>query len=373
MRSRKSPRMPVVVDGLEVGSLYLRYRKWWFDCRANGVRRFLNLRTGDIEEAIRRAKVEAEKAPPIPTAGVLANSPRPKTLEDALEAYEDEYRKEYKKTSLDRMLQTVRPFVASVGPTRPPYVITRAKFKELRGQLAERIDKGEITPATANGELRRAKAFANWLRQEELIEDNPTFKIRRFKEHTVALEAPSPIAVENLLEKFQGMWLHDFALVLAEVGLRPSEALHVRACDVDSEKRLLHICAWGDWTVKDYEFRKLALNPTAYAVLLRLRVAAANPEAVLFPNSEGNPLEYHNFKTQHWRPIVGRKAAVTPYGLRHYFASRAAMSGWPVERLSKYLGHADLQTTLKYYADIRALSEVGAPPETTNGRAIAAE
>lgn len=364
--AKKSAAIPVLVEGVQVGSLRLRYKTWQFRYRANGIPRAATLRgVRDLEEALRRAKVMVAQTQSLPTAQAVDLMRKPKTLGDALCLYEEEYEKEFKKTSLARVRQTVRPFVAFVGGSRPPYAITRDHLKVWRSKLADRLVKGGITPATANGELRRAKAFVNWLRQEELVDGNPTFKIRRFKEHSVALEAPSPAAIESLLEKVRRTWLHDYVIVLAEVGLRPSEALHLRSCDVDAEKRLLHIRAWGGWTVKDYEFRKLALNDTAYAVLLRLKLAAVSPESVLFPNSEGTPIEYHNFKTQHWRPLVGRGDVISPYDLRHYFATKAAVSGWPIERLSKYLGHASLATTMKYYADMRALSEVGAPPETT--------
>jgi hypothetical protein len=43
--------------------------------------------------------------------------------------------------------------------------------------------------------------------------------------------------------------------------------------------------------VKDYEYRKLALNDTAYAVVLRLKLAASCAESILFPNSEGKPID----------------------------------------------------------------------------------
>jgi integrase len=53
------------------------------------------------------------------------------------------------------------------------------------------------------------------------------------------------------------------------------------------------------------------------------------------------------------------------YDLRHYFATHAVRAGWAIEKLSKYLGHSSVTTTQRYYADMRALTEVGAPPVLT--------
>ena len=40
--------------------------------------------------------------------------------------------------------------------------------------------------------------------------------------------------------------------------------------------------------------------------------------------------------------------AVTPHMLRHYFANERRKAGWPIERISKALGHKHIKTTERY-------------------------
>jgi integrase len=66
---------------------------------------------------------------------------------------------------------------------------------------------------------------------------------------------------------------------------------------------------------------------------------------------------YHELK----KKLPQNLAWVGLYEFRHYFATEAVKRGWPAEKLRLYLGHADIATTLKYYADVKA-EQVGAPP-----------
>jgi integrase/recombinase XerD len=363
MRRKKSSRVPVVVACIEVGSLYLRHRRWWFDCRANGVRRFINLRTEDLEEAVRKAKDEAAIAPPVPTPHTPESPTRPRTLEDALDLFEKDQKARNRKSSVDRIMPTLRAFVDSIGgPEKPPRIITRAHLVSWRDNRAAKVSR-----ATVNSDLTRVKGFVNFLRVEGLVEGDPTLKVRRLKTSSLAPRSVAVAVVEDLLKAFDGHWLRDYSIVLAEAGLRPSEGLHLRGCDLD---HLLRVRSWekGDykWEVKDYEDRSLALNERALAILLKRKLAVKEKgdDALLFPAPMGGPWDYDNM-TRLWRERRG-SIPISPYDLRHFFATHAVAAGWPIERLSRYLGHADISTTQKYYADLRALSEVGAPPVITS-------
>lgn len=366
---RKFKPVPVIVDGAQVGSLRLRYRTWQFRFRVNGIPLETTLRgVRDTREALRRAEIEFERQKSTAPQALPAVGRKPRMIADAIEIYEDAYRKEFKKSSADRAMPNVRLFGTIVGLARPTYVVMRDHLQALRTALLERLDKGEIAAATANITLKSVKAFVNWMRGEGLVDGNPTFKVKRFKIHTVARRAPSPEEVSALVERLNGHWLEDYVLLLANAGLRPSEGLHCRTCDFDQGRQILTIQAWRDertnWTVKDYEYRKLLMNGAAYEAALRRVRMTSGPQALLFPNSEGRPFDYHNFRNQVWQPVASG-FGVSPYSLRHYFATQAVLSGWPPEKLRRYLGHQDVVTTLQYYADSSAITEVGAPPETT--------
>jgi integrase len=361
VKSRKSAPIPILVDGVQVGSIRLRYRTWQFRHRANGVHKDVTLRgIRDLEEAIHKAKVIAAQAPPIPSAAPALPSTSIHSLEDALDAYEEQYAKQNRKSSLSRTMPTLRAFVEWIGKDRRPYCLVRQHLIAWRDQRAEKVSR-----ATVNSDLQRMKAFVNWLRAEGLVEGDPTFKVRKMKVPSIAKEAMSPETVEATLKALEAVpWLRDYAAVLANVGLRPQEALHIRSCDVDDKKQLLRIRAYPGWEIKDYEDRTLALNDTAYAILLRLKLATA-AEKPVFASPEGKAWEYRNFATRAWRvSLPADLKGIAPYAFRHYFATQAVARGMRIEALSRYLGHQSVLTTQRYYADMRAM-ETGAPPVTT--------
>jgi integrase len=364
---KKLTRIPVRVDGEQVGSIFLRSgsSNWWFDL-LRPFRKQFSLGTSNEDEAQELAKQKAAEAPKIPTAPTFAEKrERAKQAENlgrALVRYLRGYKKENRHSSWSRARRPLSAFVTFCGGWRKaPSVITRKVMIAYRDERAEKA-----TRATANGDLSRAKAFVNWMRAEELIEGDPTFKVKRLKMSTVAEEAISPAAVAGVIKGFGEGWLADLAVVLANVGLRPQEALNVRACDVDEKQRLLRVRPWElngyKWQVKDYEERALALNDVALAVLMK-RHKTREGEGLLWPSPTGKAWDYDNF-AKLWRKALPAtlRGMAYPYAFRHYFATQAVLAGWPIEKLSKYLGHANISTTQRYYADMRALTQIGAPP-----------
>jgi integrase len=283
-------------------------------------------------------------------------------MQEAYDWFAEEYPKTVRPTTVERILPTLREFVAFVGPDRWVSILVRAHLVGFRNKQEAR----GLSATVVNGDVTRVKVFVNMLRVEGLVLGDPTFKIKRLKTSVgkEAPEAPSAASVQELLLRVRGSWLEEYVLVLANVGLRPQEALHLRACDVVAGK-LLKVRPWtkGDykWELKDTEKRTLALNETALAVLLKRKkdLDGIAKDALLFPAPMGGVWDYDNFKKL-WDKLALQ--IIPPYDLRHYFATEAVKALWPIEKLSKYLGHSSVLTTEKYYADMKALTLIGAPP-----------
>lgn len=364
MAKRKSAPIPVVVDGLQVGSLRLRYRTWQFRFRANGIHREVTLRgVRDLEAALHRARVLAAQAPPTPIVDPLKHSLKPRTMLEALQSYEEQYTVTNRRSSAERTMPMLRAFIGWLGCDRPPYCLTRQHviaYRDLRAQSVSR--------ATVNSDLQRIKAFANWLRAEQLVDGDPCCMVKKLKVATIAKRSLPPEIVTALMRGFaSNEWLLDYTTLLLNTGLRPQEGLRIRACDVDVEHPLLHVRAYEGWEIKDNEDRTLALNHPAYAALLRRKQSAASEEAPVFAAPKGGAWDYRRFVSRVWRPmLVGHLKGIAPYALRHYFASQAVAKGWSIEKLSRYLGHQSITTTQRYYVDMRSLTETGAPPIVTD-------
>lgn len=350
--------------------IYWRHQTAWLDARPLGLPR-QSLKTHDQDEAIRKGvkiiqewkAATAKTAQPIvvplvPAETIIQQTPTKGlgeyTLLQASKLYEAWYKKHNRWSSYQRTLPVLNSFLAWVGNDRPVSALSRRLVSSWFEKRAE-----SVSPFTANGDLTRISGFCSFMLAEEMIDKNPCYKIRKLKTRTTAKAARTQEEVTALMKRLEGHWLHDYANLLLQTGMRPGEGLHIRACDVDETKKLLRLRAWGEWELKDSEDRALALNAVAWEICKRLKDRIAKPEGLLFPTPTGFAWDIDNW-SKVWRLKAGKGFGA--YDLRHLFASRAVEAGWPLEKLSRYMGHADTKTTMRYYADMRALSEVGAPP-----------
>ncbi|HEV2418918.1 MAG TPA: site-specific integrase [Terriglobia bacterium] len=160
--------------------------------------------------------------------------------------------------------------------------------------------------------------------------------------------------------------LRDVARLMLETGIRPQEAMSLRAKDIDLKRRLVHIAAPDRAPAimgKTFNAaRSLPLNGAALAVLERRMMNHAGgcahdawrpgrfqPEAFLFP-SESKTGRLECLAKTHHRAV--RRARISPpfrlYDLRHTFATRAAELGVALPVLAALLGHSEISMTMRY-------------------------
>jgi integrase len=127
-------------------------------------------------------------------------------------------------------------------------------------------------------------------------------------------------------------------------GLRLSEVLALRIADIDGERRLLRI-EQG----KGAKDRLVPLSPTLLEAL-RGYWRLYRPREWLFPGHAGKHLSETALQKTYLQ--AKRRAGVTKAGgihaLRHAYATHQLAAGLQVERLQRLMGHACIQTTLRY-------------------------
>ena len=137
--------------------------------------------------------------------------------------------------------------------------------------------------------------------------------------------------------------------VLWRAGLRVSELLALRPCDISDTIRVRH--GKGD------KARTVGLDSEAVAIvgqwLERRKSLGLDGRTTLFCTLQGKPL-----KTNAIRELLKRLCAkagivkrVTPHTWRHTFASNAARQ-LPVHYVQQALGHSSLDTTARYISNI---------------------
>jgi integrase len=150
-------------------------------------------------------------------------------------------------------------------------------------------------------------------------------------------------AISDALATYRGA-AADAVRLLMLTGCRPSEALHSRWEEFDTEA--------GYWIkpsshVKQRQTHKLPLNPAALELIERLRSTRRTSSPWLFHGDvPGQPLKSLFRVWEHVRRYTG--IAGRPYDLRHSFASVGAGGGLSLLIIGKLLGHSRAATTSKY-------------------------
>ncbi len=118
----------------------------------------------------------------------------------------------------------------------------------------------------------------------------------------------------------------------------------MRVADIDSERKLLRI-EQG----KGAKDRLVPLSPTLLDQL-RAYWRLYRPRDWLFAGRTGEPLSPTGLQRAFTQ--AKRRAGVTKdggiHGMRHAYATHQLAAGLGVERLQRLLGHANIQTTLRY-------------------------
>ena len=149
-------------------------------------------------------------------------------------------------------------------------------------------------------------------------------------------------------------------LILAETGLRIGEVLGINYLkDIDHEHHAIRVTFRSDNTnnsrAKNAEDRSAIISPETYTLLMlyisRYRHLLEKTNYLfitLSGDSKGKPMSRNGVYSM--LKLLSNKTgiSVTPHMLRHYYANARRKAGWPIERISKALGHKHIKTTEGY-------------------------
>lgn len=134
-------------------------------------------------------------------------------------------------------------------------------------------------------------------------------------------------------------------LLALNTGMRRGELFNLEWRDVDLPRRLVTVAGSG---AKSGRTRHIPLNNEAFTVLTAWRDQSADNAVRVFPSPvTGDRLDNVN---KAWREIM-KQAKVRGFrfhDLRHTFASNLVMRGADLTTVRELLGHADIETTLRY-------------------------
>lgn len=254
-------------------------------------------------------------------------------------------------------------------------------------QIEEHFDTLDYTPKYLKDIRLVLKLSIDLAVKEKLRLDNPAEKIiidTSKKSLGIEIEHLAQERQEvwlDLFEKDKRQWAYLFEAILL-TGARPEEGCGLKWNAIDLEKDIVHIKnaykdiilyddnmnkighTRGDGPLKtDESVRDIPMHPRLKRLLLMLKVEQMaeyqkkgkvwDENKYIFLNEKEEP--YVSEALTNKMPTFIKKynlEHLTVYGLRHSFATLCSTLGMPPEVLHVIMGHADFDTTRKYYIHI---------------------
>ncbi len=139
-------------------------------------------------------------------------------------------------------------------------------------------------------------------------------------------------------------------------GFREQEVQHFVWRCIDTSASVVRVRSNEQykWSPKAYKGRLVPCLPEFIAELLSGKPANAKPTDLVFPGAEGRP-DGHMLRTL---KVVAKKAGLDPencwlHKFRATFATTAIDRGVSIRTVQEWLGHSDLQSTMRYLRPAR--------------------
>lgn len=232
------------------------------------------------------------------------------------------------------------------------------KYRSLRTSDFQAVildlEKENMSKSSCQKVLNLFGQLSAWAMREEIIHmDYSRFvkTVAEQKSEGIVLSAETIQAIQASRNEAA-----DIVLILLATGCRPNELFNAKVENCQSTYFI------GGSKTKAGRNRIIAvakLGQRSYQKLLTAAIAK-NAEK-LIDGYKGNK-DYNNFAKREFKQLVeeiGEK--FSPYDCRHTFATMAKRSGVDPQTLRRMMGHANLQTTDKYYTHLDAndiLSEI---------------
>lgn len=336
-----------------------RGQSWQVDVRFDGKRYRPQFPTqGEAEAWLREAEDASQRGRPIPCSNGTGNGGigARMSLRAACAAC---FRDEYSRSTSD-WPKTVKLYMGAMqkffGPDIRMNEIDAVEVSRFTEHLYERGD----SQGTVNSKLSVLSKVLTWAMDRGVITTMP--RVRRRKAYNERISFVTPEDEAKVVGLFKQWSKHDHVdvfRILIETGMRPGEVYKMRDEHINTNAPTISI---PPENVKTGRARIIGMSEAVKTVLARRM-------------GNGRPFPYSNrwFRSQ-WdraRHMLGKDGDpdFVPYILRHTFASRWVQRGGAIDKLSRWLGHSNIQMTMRYakYATQDFVSEaalIGTTPAT---------
>lgn len=207
----------------------------------------------------------------------------------------------------------------------------------------------DSSPARYNKPFQNVNALFNWMVAQEYLPKNP-LKVNGLHKRKDDGNV-KPVSIEALqtflkaLDRKSYTGMRDYAIIvlMLDTGIRTKELLNLRNSDFDEKTGCIFV---SKLIAKTRQTRTVYLSAaTAKLIAEFQQVKPQEWENWLFPNYEGGYLKVDHLDKAFIRYSEKSGVKITPYQLRHSFATLFLKNGGDLFSLQHLMGHADLRMT----------------------------
>lgn len=235
--------------------------------------------------------------------------------------------------------------------------ITPTTVREFLNQLQL---KG-LSAATVGKVYRYLKMILRYGLALEIIDKDPTQAIRPPRVEKEEMEFLTPVEINKLLEASEGA-LKPLLATACFAGLRQGEILGLKWKDIDWDKNIISV-------VRSYHYAhgfnepKTAASRRAVPMVRPLQellkehyasIEAAEPEDLVFPNSNRRPQDRRNLVSRDFEEAI-RRAGIKKirfHDLRHTYAALCIAARMDPKAIQRTMGHASIKVTFDTYGHL---------------------
>ena len=224
---------------------------------------------------------------------------------------------------------------------------------DLKAYVKSLTDDG-FKSATISRNIASIKALFHYLVNEDLVENDPSSKLKSPKIEKKIPEILTMSEVVSLLEQPKGdspKEIRDKAMLelLYATGIRVSELINLDLADINMQMNYIN-CHDGN------KSRTIPFGKEARTALSKYldggRAAIIDDKSctLLFANCSGQKMSRQGFwkLIKHYAKKAGIEVDITPHTLRHSFAAHLVENGADLRSVQEMLGHSDISTTQIY-------------------------
>ena len=258
------------------------------------------------------------------------------TIADFSRRFLEEYAKP-RLRSWDRYELSLRTVAKDLGQIP----VDQLKREKLYRWMKKR--KNQVTVASVNRDIAALKRMYSWAYEIGVLPDNPLRGFRLFREE---IKERRPLTLDEyglLLRIAHDPLLRTFLTILGETGCRRSEALHLKRSDLDLVNRTVTFNR-----VKNSKARVVPMSPRLDVALQEYLTSSTTRSPYVLINPQTGKRLVDPRKGFEGAAKCAEVPWLRLHDLRRFRATQWAMAGVPPHTIQKLLGHASLQTTMRY-------------------------